>query len=131
MEHYRCHKAYIPKTRAERISDTVELPPKKFNMPQMSYVDATFHATQDLIYALQNPTPVIPLVKLGNGKKEALRTLAEIFRKANPPAVPLRVPVRELGQNKLQEVNQEGTQMKSALQSKPFTNSEPLRVTIL
>ena len=98
MEHYRCHKAYIPKTRAERISDTVELPPKKFNMPQMSYVDATFHATQDLIYALQNPTPVIPPVKIGNGNKEALRTQAEIFRKANPPAVPLRVPVRELVQ---------------------------------
>ena len=28
MEHYRCHKAYIPKTRAERISDTVEIFPK-------------------------------------------------------------------------------------------------------
>ena len=24
MEHYRFHKAYIPKTRAERISDTVD-----------------------------------------------------------------------------------------------------------
>ena len=30
MEHYRCHKAYIPKTRAERISDTVQFPPKHF-----------------------------------------------------------------------------------------------------
>ena len=69
MEHYRCHKAYIPKTRAEIISDTVEFPPKKFNMPQMSSMDATYHAAQDLIYSLQNSPPASPLVKLGNGHK--------------------------------------------------------------
>ena len=28
MEHCRCHNTYIPKTRAERISDTVDFPPK-------------------------------------------------------------------------------------------------------
>ena len=60
-----------------------------------------------------------------------MKTLAEIFRKATPPAVPLRVTVREVGQKKLQEVNQEGTQMKRAPQSNPFTNVEPLRVPIV
>ena len=29
IEHYRCHKAYIPKTRAEIISDTVEPLPEE------------------------------------------------------------------------------------------------------
>ena len=81
-------------------------------MPQISSIDATYHHSQDLIYALQNPSSAIPLVKLGHGHKEALNTLAEIFRKTNPPAVPLRAPVREVGQNKLQEMNQEGTQLK-------------------
>ena len=71
----------------------------------MSSMDATYHAAQDLIYALQNPETASPIVKLGNGHKEALKTLAEIFIKANPPAVPPRVPVREVGQKKLQEVN--------------------------
>ena len=66
----------------------------------MSSIDATFHAAQHLIYALQNPAPEIPLAKLGNGHKEALRTLAEIFRKSIPPAIPLRVPVREVVQEK-------------------------------
>ena len=66
----------MPKTRLDRISDTVEFFPKTFIMPQMSYMDATYHATQDLIYALQNPSPEISLVKLGNRHKEALRTLA-------------------------------------------------------
>ena len=79
-------------------------------------MDVTYHAAQDLIYALHNTAPAIPLVKLGCGHKEALKTLAKIFRKANPPAVPPRVPVRYVVQRKLQEVNQEGTQMKITIQ---------------
>ena len=35
------------------------------------------------------------------------------------------------GQKKPQEVNQEGTQMKSAPQSNPFTNAETMGVPIL
>ena len=86
-------------------------------------MDETYHDAQDLIYSLNNPEAAIPIVKLLNGHNASLNTLAEIFQKANPPAVPLRVPVREVGQKKLQEVNQEGTQMKVSPQSKPFTNS--------
>ena len=82
----------------------------------MSSMDETYHATQDLIYALQNTEPTSPLVKLGHGHKEALNNLADILRKSNPPAVPPRVPVREVGQKKLQEMNQEGTQIKNKLQ---------------
>ena len=57
--------------------------------------------------------------------------LAEIFRKANPSAVPPRVPVREVGQKKIQEVNQEVTEMKRSLQSNSFTNAEHLSVPIV
>ena len=42
----------------------------------MSPKNATFHAAQDLIYALYNTEPEIPLVKIVNGHKEASRTLA-------------------------------------------------------
>ena len=94
MEPYIYHEAYITNTRANRISDTVEFYPKQFNVPQMAFTDATYHATQGLIYSLHNPAPEIPLFKPGNVQKEALRTLAEIFKKANPPALPPRVPVR-------------------------------------
>ena len=62
--------------------------PNSFYMPQMSSVDATYHAVQDLIYEIQNPAPASPLFKLGNGHKEAWNTLAEIFRKVKPTAVP-------------------------------------------
>ena len=60
----------------------------------MFSMDATYHAAQDLIYALKNPAPASPLVKLGHGNKESLNALSYIFRKANPPVVPTRVPVR-------------------------------------
>ena len=80
----------------------------------MSSMDATYHASQDLIYALHNTSTASPLLKLGHGNKEALKTLYNIFIKEKTPAVPMRVPVREVVQKKLQEVNQEGTQMKRA-----------------
>ena len=71
----------------------------------MSSMYETYHAAHDIIYALQNPAPSIPLSKLRNVHKEAFKTLAEIFRKVKPPEVTTRVPVRELGQKKLQEVS--------------------------
>ena len=85
-------------------------------MLQMSSMDATYHASQDLIYALQNLAPASPLLKLGHDNKEALKTLADVSRKANTPSVPPKVPAREVDQKKIQEVNQEGTQMKRASQ---------------
>ena len=42
----------------------------------MSSMNATYHVAQDLFYALQNPEPAIPLIKLENGYKESFRTLA-------------------------------------------------------
>ena len=67
-------------------------------MPQLSSVDATYHAAKYLIYALYNPELAYLLVKLGHGPKEALKTLTDIFRKAKTPELPSRVPVREVGQ---------------------------------
>ena len=94
-------------TRAKIIFDTVEFFPKQFNMPNMSSIDATFHAVYDWIYSLHNTAPENLLDKLGNGHNKALRTLEEILSKCIPPAIPLRVPAREVVQDKPKEVNQE------------------------
>ena len=94
-------------------------------------MDATYHAAQDLFYDLHNPAPENPLLKLGNGHKEALNILEEIFGKTNPSAVPPKVPVRDVVQKKLQEVNREGTQMKSSPQSNPFTDAKHVTVPIV
>ena len=95
MEHCRNNKAYTPKTRAEQISYTVAFYPRKLSMPEMLSTDATIHAEQDLIHALQNPAPDRTLVKLENVNKEALISLSEIFGKATSKAVPQRVPIAE------------------------------------
>ena len=66
MDNYRCHKEYIPKIRAEHISDIVDLFTKKNSMPNMSSIDSTIHDAQDLINALKNTAPDRPLVTLVN-----------------------------------------------------------------
>ena len=63
-------------------------------MPKLSSTNATIHASQYLIIAIQNPATEIPLVTLGNSLKDLLISLEEIFVKATPPAVSLRVPIR-------------------------------------
>ena len=62
-------------------------------MPKMSSTDATIHAVHDLIRAIYNPAPAIPLVTLVNLHKEALISLADIFEKSTSPAVPLRITI--------------------------------------
>ena len=57
----------------------------------MSSADATIHAEQYLICALQNPAPDSPLVTLVNEHNEALISLADIFGKSTSPEVLLRV----------------------------------------
>ena len=76
MEHYIFHKTYIPNTRGEIISDTVEFFPKQSNIPKMSSIYATFHAAHGLIYLLQNTSPSNPLYKPVNRHKETFTTLA-------------------------------------------------------
>ena len=85
MDHYRCHNTYIPKTRAERISDTVELFPRKLSMPNIPYTDFSIHALQDIIHALQNLESVRPLVALWNAHNEALRLIV-FFWQINRPS---------------------------------------------
>ena len=111
MEHYRFHKATTPPKRAEIISDTVDSSPRTFNMPTISSTNATIHAAQDLIHALQTPEPASPLVTLENAHKEALIYLADIFGKSTSPAVPPRVPVNQAYPDKLKQVIKEKTEL--------------------
>jgi hypothetical protein len=99
-EHYRCHRVYVSKTRAERIAKTVEFFPHNCPMPKTSSADAATQAARDLISALQNPAPAAPFATLGNEQLHAIRKLADIFQVAtespttaapNPVSLP-RVP---------------------------------------
>jgi hypothetical protein len=93
-EHYRCHRVYVTKTRAERIAKTVEFFPHQCAMPKTSSADAATRAAQDLIHALDNPSPAAPFATLGADQLHAIRKLAEIFQTTTtqPPTVPLHNP---------------------------------------
>jgi hypothetical protein len=84
MEHYRCYRAYITSTNAERITDTVEFFPSHCNMPRLSSADTALWAATELIDALQHPAPAAPFATLSNDKLTALQHLADIFKQALP-----------------------------------------------
>lgn len=84
MEHYRCYRVFIIKTKAERDSDTVSFFPSKTNMPALSSADRAIRAANELIHALKTPHPATPLAPLGTEQLQALEQLSEIFRTAAP-----------------------------------------------
>lgn len=82
MEHYRCHRVLVTKTRAERIGDTVKFYPK-FPMPTLSTEQSLLTATLDLLATLKKPNPLA--IPNGNAHQQVLRQLSELFTPA-PPA---------------------------------------------
>ena len=77
MEHYRCHRVYIPTTHAERIVDAVDFQPTMCEKPNISDMENATIAASNLINALQKP---------GTGTNmdlqtmQALQKLATIFQ---------------------------------------------------
>ena len=57
--HYRCHRVYIPSTRAERIAKTVEFFPHDCPVPSSSSTSAATTAARALTEALLHPTPTL------------------------------------------------------------------------
>jgi hypothetical protein len=79
QEHYRCYRVYITSTASERIAKTVQFFPHNCAMPKLSSADAATRAAQDLVAALQNPSPAAPFATLGQDQMQAIRQLASIF----------------------------------------------------
>ena len=79
MKHYRCFRYYIPTTNSERITETVEFPPKHVKLPSTSSRDAATKGARNLIYAIKNPTPSSPTLQFGDETIRALKRLATIF----------------------------------------------------
>jgi hypothetical protein len=46
MEHYRCHRVFTNKTRAERITDTVEFFPQHTTVPSMTTAEIAYRGNQ-------------------------------------------------------------------------------------
>ena len=77
--HYRNYEVYIPTTRGERTTDTIEFFPKHVQMPKTSSEDRLASATEDLIAILEKPHPPTPFLDQGTKTSDAIRKLREIF----------------------------------------------------
>ena len=75
MEHYRCYKIYVSRTRAIRISDQVHFEHKYITNPEISPKSHVVATAQQLTIALKGNIPA------GNKTLEGLKKLSEIFNK--------------------------------------------------
>ena len=75
MEHHRCYRVYITKTRATRISDTVAFQHQYITTPTISPESRVIAAAQQLTAALKGSIPT------GNDTAEALTKVSELFAK--------------------------------------------------
>ena len=80
-DHYQCHRVYVPKTRAERIAQTVNFFPHNCKVPQNTLGDVAAAAAHRLFTALQNPAPNAPLSENHKSTAVTLERLANIFLK--------------------------------------------------
>jgi hypothetical protein len=63
MDHYRCFKVWIEKTRAERICDTLRFFLHDLNMELPTTDDLITEACQEIAEALNNPSPLASIRK--------------------------------------------------------------------
>ena len=73
MQHHRCFRVYITKTRATRISDTVYYKHQYITNPTVSPESHVVAAAQQLAKALQGNIPA------GNETTEALKKVSDLF----------------------------------------------------
>ena len=84
LNHYRCHRVYIPATNAIRISDTVSWVPHNIKMPTSSATDLIVAAASDLTHALQQTTHSPLLPPANTETRKALSTLTTLFSNRIP-----------------------------------------------
>ena len=75
MEHHRCFKVYVTRTRATRISDTVIFQHQYITRPTISPESHVVAAAQQLATALKGNIPA------GNHTAEALKKVSQLFTK--------------------------------------------------
>jgi hypothetical protein len=80
MEHYRCYRVFTNKTKAERITDTVEFFPQHTTVPQMNTDEIAIQAAEDLIAAINQPTARKPNSAIGDKQMEAIRQLSDLYQ---------------------------------------------------
>jgi hypothetical protein len=80
MEHYRCHRVFTNKTKAERITDTVKFFPQHTTVPRMSTDEIAIQAAEDLIGAINQPITKTPICPIGDKQMKAIRKISDLYQ---------------------------------------------------
>ena len=93
--HYQCYRIYIPDTRGERITKTVQFSSHNGAMPAIFSANAATDAARRIADALENPAPAAPFARFGAQNMYSIQQLADIFaansaqpQKPTPPTRP-------------------------------------------
>ena len=86
--HYICYHIFIPETRGERITKTVQFYPHNGAMAARSSADAATDADRRLADALANPAPATPFARFGAHTMYAILEQAGIFAATGAPPIP-------------------------------------------
>jgi hypothetical protein len=81
IHRYICQNVYITSTASERIVDALEFFPHNSPMQQLSSTDQLIMAANNMADALKHPHPDFPLNTVGKETRNALTTLAAIFKR--------------------------------------------------
>ena len=87
VQHYRCLRVYIPKTHAERITDTVQIIPKVIPIPNATLESHLTRTADDLLHLLQNKKDVVAPVQDDN-VQGALIKIAQLLSRDSTPQLP-------------------------------------------
>ena len=79
LDHYRCHKTYIPAKRGERIAHTVSFSLNFFSVPANNHQDNVSLSICDLTTALQQRYLPTPLQIVGDTPFDAMKVLEQIL----------------------------------------------------
>jgi hypothetical protein len=80
MEHYPCHRVFTNKTKAERITDTVEFFPQHTTVPHMTTEEIAIQAVEDLIAAISQPITKTPISPIGGKQMKAIRQISDLYQ---------------------------------------------------
>ena len=85
LNHYRCVRCYFPKTRSERICDTVQFLSHQVKFPEITTDDYLKQAVDGIISLLTvPPSSTTPSLSAGDPVCNALLTLAEQLKRTQP-----------------------------------------------
>jgi hypothetical protein len=68
LDHCRCYRVHINKTKSDRIIDTVEFFPAKVAIPLTASKDMATIAAKELTHARMHPAPATPISAIGGAQ---------------------------------------------------------------